>query len=215
MRLHPCLDRLESISAKGTRRGVCGNPHHVMYHKVVKFRTCLRCAPFIDVEEVLRVGAEKASRKEALKNRKRSREMDEKYPPLDSGERWLEGAASGSPNESSSVPPERLQKASGEPPTITPDGTLIYDQTGWEPPSCPPGYQRKSDDASTPDAWVLEPRKPLCKHIKLNIGSPTSCGYRRVIPTCTYKGKSSKIGMKKCPHCKNKEPRDVETPPDV
>ncbi len=109
------------------------------------------------------------------------------------------------------IPPETLKKGSGTPPVIDPDGTLTYSSMGWEPPPCPPGYRRKSDDLESQDAWVLEPTEPLCKYIKLVLGRGTSCRCRRVIPTCVYEGKSSKTDSQTCPQCDHKESKNAQT----
>lgn len=44
-------------------------------------------------------------------------------------------------------------------PTIMEDGTLIYPKTGWEPPVCPDGYNRKVDNL-----WAFEPMWQPCVH---------------------------------------------------
>jgi len=109
--------------------------------------------------------------------------------------------------------PEPPRKGSGEPPTITPDGTLIYVQRGWQPPPCPPGYRRRSNNLKTPDAWVLEPLKPLCDHLRLVIGEQGACLCRRVVPTCVYQGRSLKVTSQTCQTCQTcKEPGYVKTP---
>ncbi len=107
-------------------------------------------------------------------------------------------------------PSEKPQKVHTEPPNITPLGTLIYPRIGWEPPPCLPGYTRKSEDLENPDAWVLEPIEPLCKHLNLVLGERGRCGYQSVKPTCVYKG-SIEIKLKTCLKCPDKVPRDVQS----
>ncbi len=114
-------------------------------------------------------------------------------------------------SESSRIPSERSRKGSGEPPTITPDGTLIYVKEGWEPPLCPPGYRRRSNDMESPDAWVLEPEEPLCRYIKIVIGESGSCGCRRVTPMCGYHEEPTRICFRACLKCSDRETGYGET----
>lgn len=107
-------------------------------------------------------------------------------------------------------PSEKPSEGSGEPPTITPNGTLIYVKEGWQPPPCPPGYRRRSNDLKHKDAWILEPMKPPCKHIDLVIGEVAACGCHRVIPTCVYQGRLMKLTSDTCQTCK--EPGYAPTP---
>lgn len=101
------------------------------------------------------------------------------------------------------IPPETLQKAHIEPPVITLDGTLIFAQTGWEPPPVVPGYQRKSSDLTSDDAWVLAPLEPICKHLELKVAERGSCGYHRIARKC--KLVQSFIGQRTCTKCPKKE----------
>lgn len=103
----------------------------------------------------------------------------------------------------------KSRKGSGEPPMVTPNGTLIYVKEGWQPPPCPPGYKRQSNDLKHKDAWTLVPMKPLCKHIELVPKEIAACGCCRVIPTCTYQGRSLKLTSETCQSCK--EPGYVAT----
>ncbi len=105
----------------------------------------------------------------------------------------------------SNVPSEKPRKGSGKPPTITPSGTITYVKEDWQPPPCPPGYRRRSNNLKHKDAWVLEPKQPPCKHIELITGGTTACGYRRVIPTCTYQGRSLKLTSNTCQSCEESE----------
>ena len=102
---------------------------------------------------------------------------------------------------------ERPEKAPGTPPTITPAGTLIYVRDGWEPPSPPPGYHRKSDDLARDDAWVFVRNEPLCEHENLVQTKKAACGCIRVVPTCVYHGRSIPIKLDACAGCDHKGPR--------
>lgn len=104
------------------------------------------------------------------------------------------------------APSQTPQEARTEPPEITPLGSLVYPRTGWEPPPCPPGYQRKSDDPKSDDAWVLEPMGTACKHLQISFGEVGACGYPRVRRTC---GKiQSFIGPTTCNNCRLREEQD-------
>jgi hypothetical protein len=103
----------------------------------------------------------------------------------------------GPPPEASGPPPK--------PPLIQGDGTIVYQKSGWEPPSVPPGYRRKTDDLKHPDAWVMVLETPLCKHCVLKQTKREACNCIRVVPTCTYRGKSKKINLDECSKCPNKK----------
>lgn len=91
------------------------------------------------------------------------------------------------------------------PPEIRDDGTIIYPKIGWEPPPVPPGYKRKSDDLSRDDAWTLVRIEPLCTFCKLVQTRRKNCGCLRVVPTCTYRGKSENIDFDRCDSCPDKK----------
>jgi hypothetical protein len=90
-------------------------------------------------------------------------------------------------------------------PKIHDDGSIVYEKTNWEPPPVPPGYKRKSDDLTSPDAWVLVRTEPLCEHCKLVQLHRESCDCVRVIPTCTYRGKAQNIQLDQCDACPNRK----------
>lgn len=89
------------------------------------------------------------------------------------------------------------------PPKILGDGTIIYQKVGWEPPPVPVGYRRLSDDLKSPDAWTLVRKEPLCKHCELKRIKRPSCDCMRVLPTCTFHGKSENIELDQCITCQN------------
>lgn len=49
-------------------------------------------------------------------------------------------------------------------PNKAADGTIIYPQRGWEPPSIPAGYRRKTTDLKSADAWTFIPLMEPCEH---------------------------------------------------
>ncbi len=102
-----------------------------------------------------------------------------------------------------------VQKAHMELPEITSLGTLIYPKTGWEVPPCPPGYQRRSSDSESDDAWILDPIRPLCKHLSLLVAEKGSCGYHRIKRRCCLI--KSFIGPKTCDDCTYREDLDAGT----
>ena len=91
------------------------------------------------------------------------------------------------------------------PPEIQEDGTIVYPKIGWEPPPVPPGYKRKSDDLGSEDAWTLVRIQPLCRFCKLVQVKRGNCGCLRVVPTCTYRGKSENIDVDRCESCPDKK----------
>ncbi len=90
------------------------------------------------------------------------------------------------------------------PPRILDDATIVYEKVGWEPPPVPPGYKRKSDDFKSRDAWILVRIEPMCKHCKLVQIRKPGCDCLRIVPTCTYHGKSENIQLDQCSSCPNK-----------
>lgn len=115
------------------------------------------------------------------------------------------------PHEEHADAPDASQvdeKGSPAVPTVHPDGSLVYEKEGWEPPPCPPGYHRKSEDLKSDDAWILLRDEPLCKHAILRQVHRASCSCIRIIPTCQYNGQSVDISIGKCEECFDKESRD-------
>jgi hypothetical protein len=110
-------------------------------------------------------------------------------------------------NELVETPSEKPQEAHTEPPEITPLGTLIYARTGWEPPPCPPGYVRRSSDLESDGAYILDPIRPLCKHLSLLVAEKGSCGYHRVKRRCCLI--KSFVGPKTCDDCAYRENLDA------
>ncbi len=91
------------------------------------------------------------------------------------------------------------------PLTITPDGTLVYNKEGWEPPPVPPGYHRKSEDLTSRDAWIFILDKPLCKHLVLHKIKSPACKCVRVIPACRFEEKLRIAMRSKCSKCSDWE----------
>lgn len=89
-------------------------------------------------------------------------------------------------------------------PRILEDGTMIYEKVGFEPPSLPPGYKRKSDDPHSEDAWVLVPLWPSCKH-RESIWQPAPCGCMGLLTFCTKLNQSAPY--ERCKGCKDLEPK--------
>jgi len=109
--------------------------------------------------------------------------------------------------ESTIIPPKKSQETHVELLEITSNGTLKYARKGWEPPSIPPGYKRKSSDLNNDDAWILVPQIK-CKHLKLNQLPVGGCGCIRIELTCTYNDHFIKIHEHTCTTCKHKEPNN-------
>jgi hypothetical protein len=69
-------------------------------------------------------------------------------------------------------------------PRIFSDGTIAYPKRGWEPPPCPVGYRRKSEDLKNSDAWTFLPVLPVCsdRHREVEYGR---CGAASITYFCT------------------------------
>ncbi len=91
---------------------------------------------------------------------------------------------------------QKPQERHMEPPVITPLGTIIYHQTGWELPPVAPGYR-------TTDGWTLEPIDPICRHLELKPANIGACGYHRIARRC--KLVDSFVGPKTCSICPRRE----------
>lgn len=72
-------------------------------------------------------------------------------------------------------------------PRLLPDGVIAFPKRGWEPPAVPDGYQRKSEDLRSPDAWIFLPVLAACKHRVRSI-EYSPCGNARVNFTCQLSG---------------------------
>jgi len=76
------------------------------------------------------------------------------------------------------TPPDRPNRAVPPPakrdfkqPTIQPDGRLVYEKTGWEPPVCPDGYHRDPNDM-----WAFIPMwQPCADRTFENTVRPCGC----------------------------------------
>lgn len=95
----------------------------------------------------------------------------------------------------------RKGESESEPPRVLENGTIVYEPVG-RPPHVPPGYKRFSDEG--PGAWTLVRIEPLCRHCVLKQVERASCDCVRIIPTCTFNGKSKKIQLEQCTACPNK-----------
>lgn len=83
------------------------------------------------------------------------------------------------------------------------DGSIVYEKTGWEPPTIPKGYRRKSDDVTQVDAWTLVLVRPLCKHCELTSTRTSSCFCLTPIYTCTRKGET--VQLDECETCRHRK----------
>jgi hypothetical protein len=88
-------------------------------------------------------------------------------------------------------------------PKLLPDGCLVYEKRGLEPPPNHTGYQRKSADLTNIEAWVFIPLMPHCRFREMRNGV-RPCGCVRIDQVCTNKesvmnGKS--VLVKDCAEC--------------
>lgn len=84
-------------------------------------------------------------------------------------------------------------------PRILSDGTLAYPKRGWEPPPVPAGYQRKSNDLRSPDAWVFIPTLPPCE-LRVREIQYTPCGAAKLTYLCTRDGQRARV-VSACLEC--------------
>lgn len=83
-------------------------------------------------------------------------------------------------------------------PRVSADGTIAYPKRGWEPPPVPDGYRRKSNHLASPDAWIMVPVLPTCKHRTQQI-EHTPCNAARMTYHCTVKGEPT--NAVRCQRC--------------
>lgn len=65
--------------------------------------------------------------------------------------------------------------------TVQPNGTIIYEKTGWEPPQVPEGYV-----ADEKNPWVLRPAWPECDKREQHTWTKQSCGCAGVKMICRH-----------------------------
>ena len=98
------------------------------------------------------------------------------------------------PDSSVPIPAKRDFKQ----PTIQPDGRLVYEKTGWEPPVCPDGYNRDPDNM-----WAFIPVWMPCadRDFENNV---RPCGCITVNAVChseTSGRKDKKVASITCQSC--------------
>jgi len=69
-------------------------------------------------------------------------------------------------------------------PRIMSDGVITYPKRGWEPPSIPAGYRRKTENLKSADAWIFIPILPECQHRPQEI-EHGHCGACKITYFCT------------------------------
>ena len=85
-----------------------------------------------------------------------------------------------------------------EQPTIKADGTLVYTKTGWEPPVCPDGYNRKIDNL-----WAFEPMWQPCVHRAFD-NNVRPCGCVSINALCRSKEsglENQRVAFVQCKQC--------------
>lgn len=93
-------------------------------------------------------------------------------------------------------------------PKLMEDGSLVYPRTGWEPPRVPEGYNRKSDDPKSDDAWVFLPEWPPCVDREMaNTVLPCGCIKMNAICASLVSGKhGSRVSVDLCRQCPVRRP---------
>jgi len=86
-------------------------------------------------------------------------------------------------------------------PRVHKDGTIVYPKKGWEPPPVPDGYERKTTNLKSPDAWTFLPKFANCEHRVPVEGKAQSCGCMAMILHCNRTGKLVEIDGAACPAC--------------
>lgn len=86
-------------------------------------------------------------------------------------------------------------------PRVHKDGTIVYPKKGWEPPPVPDGYERKTTNLKSSDAWTFVPKFANCKYRVLVEGKSMSCGCMAMILHCKRTGELVKIDGAACPAC--------------
>jgi hypothetical protein len=83
-------------------------------------------------------------------------------------------------------------------PRLLDGGVIAYPKRGWEPPPVPDGYQRKSQNLQSPDAWIFIPILPACDQRTRNI-TYSACGAAQVTYRCEQHGE---IPIERCQSCR-------------
>lgn len=105
--------------------------------------------------------------------------------------------------------PRPVRERDFKQPVIQPDGRLVYEKTGWEPPVCPEGYHRDPKDM-----WAFIPEWQPCADRTFD-NTVRPCGCITVLAKCNsdtsgYKGE--KIPFIACQNCPvRREPGAPET----
>lgn len=89
-------------------------------------------------------------------------------------------------------------------PRVMPNGDLVYPKRGWEPPPVPDGYRRKSQDLTSPDAWVLVPDLPPCERRREEV-QVADCGKAKVTYFCS---EQELINSAQCLRCSDELSED-------
>lgn len=93
-------------------------------------------------------------------------------------------------------------------PKVLEDGTLVYEQNGWEPPQDHEGYRRKSNDPRSPEAWMFVPTWNPCQHRKF-VNGVKPCGCLKINAVCTCEAcPLYRLGVtaEQCADCQFAEP---------
>jgi hypothetical protein len=79
------------------------------------------------------------------------------------------------------------------------DGTVVLPKTSWEPPPCPEGYNRVSNNPTSEDAWHFKSQWEKCQHRGHKILKHEGCNCTKLIPICTLD--QSELTLEICVTC--------------
>lgn len=88
-------------------------------------------------------------------------------------------------------------------PETLESGEIVYKRIGWEPPPCPEGYERKSDDPNSDDAWRFVSKWKPCIHRKAKSIMRENCACRTFVQECDLKS-GAQVSIAICQLCERR-----------
>jgi len=100
-----------------------------------------------------------------------------------------------------------------ETPRFLPDGTAVFPKKGMDPPPDMEGYQRRSGNPRSGDAWVFIPLWSACPHRSQRfVQRESGCRCVRIVMFCNHSdGKSEPLTLACCQNCTLRQPHQQES----
>jgi len=87
-------------------------------------------------------------------------------------------------------------------------GEIVYKRIGWEPPPCPEGYERKSDDPQSDDAWRFVSQWKPCIHRQKKTIPRENCNCATIVQECDLKN-GTRVSIAVCRECPLREEENL------